>query len=200
MDGDCLILTDLNEMYNLDFNNNYILGFYDVISNGVDYLGLKTNIYINCGVILLNLKKLRDDNKTINLVKMTESKMILKNVDQTVLNYFLYPNIGRLPSRYGIFNFEDDSDLEVYLNILRTKIPIEELKNSLNNPAIIHFVWCYPKPWYNNSSYIPNYTFCKERNNCSCEKYHDIWHSFAKKTDYYDKIKNLTIYKKRKIL
>ena len=51
LDGDTLVFKDLNEMYNLDFNDNYIFGMYDFLTYGVDYLGLKSNIYINAGVI-----------------------------------------------------------------------------------------------------------------------------------------------------
>ena len=46
LDGDTLTFSDLNEMYNLDFNDNYILGIYDILADGVDYLGLRSEIYI----------------------------------------------------------------------------------------------------------------------------------------------------------
>ena len=87
LDGDTLVFSDLSEMYNLDFQNNYVLGIYDFISKGVDYLGLKSNIYINSGAILLNLKKMREDNKVLELLKLTDSNVTLKNVDQTAFNY-----------------------------------------------------------------------------------------------------------------
>ena len=83
LDGDTLVFNDLNEMYNLDFNDNYILGVYDYIINGVDYLGIKSEIYINAGAILLNLKKMREDNKTFELLNLTNSNIKLKLVDQT---------------------------------------------------------------------------------------------------------------------
>ena len=74
-------------MYNLNFNDSYILGIYDFISNGVDYLGLKSNIYINAGVTLFNLKKLRQSNKIIEFMNLIKSNTTLQNVDQTILNY-----------------------------------------------------------------------------------------------------------------
>lgn len=58
----------------------------------------------------------------------------------------LYPNIGRLPSKYGIYNFEDKNDLNVYYNLLRTKIPMDELEDALINPTIVHFILCRPIP------------------------------------------------------
>ena len=46
LDGETMTFSDLNEMFTLDFNDNYILGFYDVNANGVDNLGIKSSIYI----------------------------------------------------------------------------------------------------------------------------------------------------------
>ena len=188
LDADCLVFVDLNEMYNLDFHDNYILGFYDVLVDGVDYLGIKSSTYINAGITLLNLKKFRSENICFDLIKLLNSNIKFIKADQTLLNYLLYPKIGRLPSKYGIFNFEDKSDLMLYLNLLRDKIPLDELENALKNPGIVHFVLCKPKPWYPKSLYFKTYTHCSQRLNCSCSKYFNIWHSIAKKTNYYRKI------------
>jgi hypothetical protein len=46
LDSDVLIFDDLQEMYNLPFNNNYVLGFLDLLIEGVDYLGLISEKYI----------------------------------------------------------------------------------------------------------------------------------------------------------
>ena len=114
----------------------------------------------------------------------------LTQVAQTAINYVLYPNIGRLPSKYGIYNFEDKNDLNVYYNLLRTKIPMDELEDALINPTIVHFILCWPKPWSRNSSYNKDLTYCSKRKNCSCEKYYHLWHNIAKKMDNYDEIIN----------
>ena len=100
LDGETLTFSDLSEMFNLDFNGNYLLGFYDTYAAGIDHLGIKSNIYINCGVTLLNLKKLREDNKTVELFNVANTNIKLPNVDQTLLNYLLYPKIGRLPCKF----------------------------------------------------------------------------------------------------
>jgi lipopolysaccharide biosynthesis glycosyltransferase len=192
LDCDTLIFSDLAEVYNLDFNDNYVLGIYDYISRGIDYLGIKSNIYINSGVILLNLKKIREDRKIVNILNMTQSNIKLYNVDQTVINFIFYPKIGRIPSKYVIFNFEDIDDINIYLKYLRTKISIKEIEESLKNPVIIHNIICYPKVWFINSVYRKRVTNCIKRNNCSCKRYYDKWHYFAKKTDYYKEILKFT--------
>ena len=75
---------------------------------------------------------------------------------------------------------------------MRTKIPIEELENALNNPGIVHLVLCHPKPWNNNPTYYKDITYCKQRHNCSCKKYFDLFHFYAMKTEYYEHIKRFT--------
>ena len=174
-------------MFNLDFNGNYILGFYDTYAAGIDHLVIKSNIYINCGVTLLNLKKLREDNKTLELFNVANTDIKLPNVDQTLLNYLLYPKIGRLPCKFGTWNFADRSDIELYLSKLRTKVPIEELEEGMKNPGVVHSVLCYPKIWSNQTI-----TNCDNKPNCSCRKFFNIWHSFAKQKDYYEEIIKFT--------
>ena len=191
LDADSLIFSDLKEMYDLDFNDNYVLGFYDVIADGIDYLGIKSSKYINTGVILFNLKKIRNDKKYIEIINLLIKNIQFRKYDQAVINYLFYPNIGRLPSKFGIFNFEDKTDLNIYLNLLRTKVPLNELEEALKNPGIVHLVLCDPKPYYSNSVYFKEFTNCSQRLNCSCKKYFNIWHSIAKKTYYYGKIASL---------
>ena len=55
LDTDVLILNDLIEMYQADFNNNYVLGTLDVFSYGVDHLGIKSDKYVNAGALLIHL-------------------------------------------------------------------------------------------------------------------------------------------------
>lgn len=76
--------------------------------------------------------------------------------------------------KYEIFNFEDKFDINLFLNLLRTKIPLKELEEVLNNPGIVHFVLCKPKPWYPNSFYFKSVTKYIRRLNCSCRKYFSI--------------------------
>ena len=190
LDGDTLTLKDLTEMYYSEFDNNYVLGVLGIAAWGLDYLGIKANNWINDGVILLNLKKIRDDNKCFNLLNMTKIGIKLRHDDNTVVNYVFYPFIGKLPVKYGIWNFFDKQDIEKYSNFLRQKINISEMEESRKDPGVIHNVLCNPKPWYFGSNYIAPVTACQKRNNCSCIKFHNLWHFYAEKTDYYNEILN----------
>ena len=192
LDGDTLTLKDLHDMYKLDFNNNYILGFLDFLSDGVDHLGIKSEKYINAGVVLLNLEKIRNDNKIYDLINVTFSGVKLYYVDQTVMNYVLYPQIGTLPIKYGVYNFYDFSDTKKYLKKIRTPINKTELEEAIKDPAIIHHDLCWPKVWTLETRFTEHNTCCSERKNCSCKKYQDLWFSYANKTDYYSEILNYT--------
>ena len=112
LDSDTLIFHDLYEMFQLPFKDNYVLGFLDIFSGAVDYLGLKSEKYINAGIILMNLEKIRKDRKHYELLYMALNHKNLKHHDQTIINYVLYPNIGVLPCKYGIFNYPTLFDIK----------------------------------------------------------------------------------------
>ena len=86
--------------------------------------------------------------------------------------------------------------LENALNNQITRARIENICGSIEvfikNPAILHIVLCFPKPWFPRSVYTKTNTACTKRQNCSCDKYFKLWHSVANKTDYYEEIKSFT--------
>ena len=192
LDSDVLVFKDLYEMYHLPFKNNYVLGFLDLFSGGIDYLGLISEKYINAGILLINLEKIRNDNKHYELLYMAFNHKKLKHQDQTVINYILYPNIGFLPFKYGIFNFPTIFDIKyLYLRTIRQNLNITELTAASKDPSIMHFVLCYPKVWYENSKYNGISTRKGTLYESKCEKFHHIWVSYAKNTKFYEEIVRL---------
>ena len=182
LDGDTLTYKDISEIFQLDFNDNYVLGTLDYYSFGVDYLGLKSDRYINAGVILMNLEKIRNDKKYYDLINITNN-VILRNDDQTAINYVLYPKIGQFPIKTNVFIFYDQSDINIYLNYLRVKINETQIEEALYDPMIIHSVGG-PKFWDSNHKSFN----CSKKKDCSCNNYQCIWYSYANKTDYYQEI------------
>ena len=182
LDGDTITYKDISVIFELDFKDTYVLGTLDYKSDGVDYLGLKSNIYINAGVILINLEKIRKDRKYIELINITRNKR-LENDDQTAMNYVFYPKIGRFPIKYNVFTFYDKSDINFYLRSLRTKVNVTLIKEALYDPMIMHSVGG-PKFWQNHYKRFD----CSKKKDCSCDNYHCIWLSYANKTDYYQEI------------
>ena len=190
LDSDVLAFDDLYEMYNLNFNNNFVLGFLDPLSHGIDYLGLKSEKYINSGVLLLNLDLIRKKNKYYEIIQILNNYKKLENNDQTVINYVFYPNIGLLPLKYGIFNFNSIFDIKyIYSKIIRKKLNLTELIEAFNKPSLMHFILCEPKVWKTNSLFIKKLTRVGTLGKTSCKPYHNIWIENAKNTSFFKEIK-----------
>lgn len=157
LDGDTFILSDLSEMFNLNMNKKYILGFADRGFKYIDRLGYKDYKYITAGVLLIDLKNLKNNNITDAFIEfMNNNKDKLIQNDQTVINIVLKKHIGFLPPKFGIWNFKDKKSVLIYYNNLKNKYhKIIYNKTSFidafNNPTIIHFV--YNKPWLNERKY-----------------------------------------------
>ena len=58
-------------MFNLEFKNNYVLGYPFHTVKYADKSGVKMTNYINSGVMLDNNKKIIDDNKDAELLDYT---------------------------------------------------------------------------------------------------------------------------------
>ena len=103
LDADTLTFKDLSDMYESDFKDNYILGTWGYYYFDLYYIGIKPYKYINAGVILLNLEKIRKNQKYYELINKTNNDKYLRHDGHTVLNNILYPEIGDLSYKYKIF-------------------------------------------------------------------------------------------------
>ena len=65
---DTLTFKDLTKMYNYDINNNYITGLLDFVADSIDKLNIVAKTYINNWVLIINLEKIKKDNKTEDLL------------------------------------------------------------------------------------------------------------------------------------
>lgn len=182
LDADTLALKDITEMYKLKLNDNYALGFFDYQKG---YRREKrTKKYINVGIMLLNLEKIREDKKTYDLLNMTINGTKLPKQDQTIINYSFYPKIGILPIKYGIWNFQNNFELMKFTKKLKQKINITEFIDALENPSLLHNVRCHPKIWFSNYK-------CRGIHNLEFKRFHNLWYEYASKTKYFNEIKEL---------
>ena len=65
LDGDILAFYDLSEMFNINMDGYYYKGFLDNNEEGISRMkefGIKDDLYICAGVMLINLKEIRNDN------------------------------------------------------------------------------------------------------------------------------------------
>ena len=172
LDGDTMIFEDLTDLINLDMKGYYILGFLDNLFWALEMYKIKDAIVLNTGVLLMDLKALRDFNTT---EKFREFMMKYNNSvvqeDQTIINVVLQKYINKLPPKYGIWGFDNIQLALEHNKVQRPKFKynIETYKMAFELPAIVHF------------------TGSKPFNNKNATYYLDWW-NYAKKTKYYDKI------------
>lgn len=170
LDVDLCVCKDLSELFNIDIEGYYIAG---VISPSYYFSEVKQckrlNLpdmkqYVNAGMLLMNLKKIREDNMTKIFMELTERNY--KSQDQDILNVACYGKILTLPPKYNAQVIKLQEDNPKLREIYEEKDIIEAIKN----PFIIHYS-NKNKPW----NYLGIYL----------EKY---WWNMAKKTPYINNI------------
>ena len=148
LDTDIIIKKDLQDFYNIDFEDNYIIGIKTFITAfAKEYLyrnGLKdSSNYINAGVTIWNLKKIREENITPILCE--EAKKNHNVVDQDVINIVF--NIPVHIIKMGLTKKELHQQ-----EILKFFGGIKTFKEIISNPYIIHYT-SKDKPWNQFTKY-----------------------------------------------
>lgn len=150
LDGDILIVKDLLELYNEELDDKLACV---VIDSGIIYYKHKfterVKHYFNSGVMLLNLKKMRENNICEILVNTKEELKDFSLMDQNVFNIvfdgkvkllpikynFLVRNLTRAKEKYRIADINKKYDVN-YNNLNEIKL----------DSHIIHFS-SKEKPW-----------------------------------------------------
>lgn len=161
LDGDTLIVSELNED-DLNPKEYYVLGVYD---NSLPPMGVKRSIgfeknelYVNSGVMVINLKKWREYRFDKLFYNFFSSRPNVILWDQDAINYLCKGHIGLLPLSYNLtfitqeIPYEESKKLfEPYTYNYYSK---EDFEIAQKNPKIIHFAGeVLGKPW-TNVSYI----------------------------------------------
>ena len=142
IDSDVVLNSDISELYDIDLENNYIgacrdksiIGIKEFENYFTKGVGIDYRDYINSGVLLLNMKELR--NK-----KLSDKFLYL-------LNKYHFENVD--PDQAYI-NFLWNGKIK-YLDNAWDAMPNLE-KNKLENPKLIHYNLFF-KPWhYDNITY-----------------------------------------------
>ena len=145
LDGDLLVLEDLSELYNIDLEDNYIGGVYfrphDIYNRSYvqNVLGLDEGKRINIGVMLMNLKRIREDNIQMDFLKNIGRFNIMS---EDIINYVCKDKIKYIPLKYN-YNLH----FYRYADLLKGDpiYSMEEYENAEKNPAIFHYT--LEKPW-----------------------------------------------------
>lgn len=163
LDVDIIINKSLEEFYNQSFDDKYLVVCEGI---GMSKRDIKTykNLdipleekYFNSGVILYNLKKMREDfstNMFFDYIK--EKKEVLTMPDQDVLNGLLYDKVKY--NDYKIYNY----------GIIHVKSR-DDKKFLKENTAIIHYIGAM-KPWNYRYILYADDLFWKYANNTEYKK------------------------------
>lgn len=172
IDTDIIAMEDISKLYNTNIDDYYIgaMNHASIQRKDTDFFGVgKRNIYVNSGVVLMNLKKIREDdieNKFYQFILDNKDNNDWQQHDQDVINVVCYGKIFILPLRYNAMQHT------LCHKSLKFWYGEKEFKESFEKPAIIHFSG-NDKPWKNLKM-----------------KKADLWWKYAKKTLFYKDIKN----------
>ena len=150
IDSDMINLEDLTEMYNFKFKEKvYFAGILDYINHLTQLrdFNLSSDKYINAGVLIMNLKAMREDSIEAKLREFVSNHTCIF-WDQTAINCVCRNNIQNLPYKYNVFAFDQFYKL-VELNNhqkFQYKYTERQLKNFFEEPTNFHYV-SLDKPW-----------------------------------------------------
>ncbi|MGO5580210.1 glycosyltransferase family 8 protein [Streptococcus milleri] len=151
LDGDTLVLKDLGEMYDTDLQGK-VIGMCPeatVDKGRKEFLALGKLPYHNSGILLIDLKKWRDEEigrKVIEFYRFHEGKLFAP--DQDALNGALRDQILTMPITFNYFNIYD---VYPYRTLKELGKPTEFVSQDDFNrfrqaPAIIHYLG-EERPW-----------------------------------------------------
>ncbi len=106
IDGDTIVRIDLGELYDIDISDYYVAGARNTKKLLSDNYKEKLDIpsldeYINAGVLIFNLKKIREDNINKKFVEAIPDNY--RMMDQDIINKYCFGKIKVLPLKYNFF-------------------------------------------------------------------------------------------------
>lgn len=126
LDADILVTGNISKLYYDDFENNYIIGIRDIgigkpmFEQYLQSLNLHGKGYINSGVLVMNLDKIRQDDKVEELITTTiRLSDKIRHPDQDVINIVFSDNIKYVDCSW---NFQDEDRKDRIIELEEAKI------------------------------------------------------------------------------
>lgn len=153
LDGDIFINKDLTELFDTDLGDNYFAANYHASSKDETRhrIGLSLKHVYNAGVLLFNLKKMREDclyDKLVHTRKTNEYILRAKSLDQLTFNYVCKEHIKEFNPKHHLI-FRNNWNLDLYNSTYNTNY--KHFNHVINDATVIHFVGPDCKPWKNTS-------------------------------------------------
>lgn len=150
LDTDVIVNVDIRELFAIDLEGYYLAGVPAVAGvigdeksqrNNALRLGIPSmKSYVNAGVLLFNLQKMRADHIQEKLYALIRTPFDLQ--DQDILNKVCFGHIKLLGYRYNVspkyFNWKEDEFGEFH--------SADEIREGREKPAVIHYIGD-DKPW-----------------------------------------------------
>ena len=161
LDVDIIVLQDLSGLFNTDLDNFYIAGVkaaaYILNENNREHyksIGIEDmSGYINAGMTLWNLEKIREDNLEPKLIELAGKNF--SSMDQDVINLAFCGKIKFLDFKYNLMTKYYKRILKERENLDRKKKK-KEIDEALLSPVIIHYA-DYIKPWSTEEVWLQEY-------------------------------------------
>ncbi|PPC86695.1 MAG: glycosyl hydrolase [Methylotenera sp.] len=154
IDSDVVVNGSLRNFWNFELKDHYLAAVEDP---GYDenYLEMSPNArYFNAGVMLINLKKWRDEltsQQVIKFIRTQESKLTW--LDQCALNAVINGRWARVSPKYNL----QTSIIGMDFKDKQIRYDFCDTSEAIRHPTIIHYTG-WSKPWhaYNDHPYKKN--------------------------------------------
>lgn len=188
LEGDTIVVENLSEFYNIDLSNYYLAATDDLQSKYCkSKIGISENSpYFNSGVMLINLRKMREDNITdqiTEIIKNGKSKFLYEVQDE--MNVVLEGKVKIIPPKFNsttaIFLFD-------YKNMRHYRKPStcctkKEFEDAKRHPIVVHFTKnqiIQSRPWIEDCSH-PYRQYYLDVKNSTVLANDPLWKSDRKK-------------------
>ena len=156
LDSDIILQKGFEDIFNTELGNSYAAVVKDILCKLNRKHMIKFNInndfYFNTGVLLLNLKKMREENIAQKLI---DYRINNKNyfMDQDTFNAVIGSNVKYISYKYNFLNYYleklSPKELSIFYDEYMPKYPILIYKNC----SIVHLGGVY-KPWIYKMGYL----------------------------------------------
>lgn len=155
-DCDSVIVDKIDSLINEDIDNYYIAAVQDTVSSYVKSdIGIKIDDkYINSGMLIINLKKWREDRieeKFLNFIKTHNGQVT--HHDQGVINGVLNGKIKILHPKFNLMTViytMKRKNIYAYYGMKEKFYSEEQIDEAISHPIFIHFTPGFTtRPWVN---------------------------------------------------
>lgn len=145
IDSDMLVKKDLTDLWDVNIDNKYAAVVRDLPGEVTlkYHIRIGNKYYFNSGLMLLNLKRIREDdieNKLIEYKKHYKTE----SMDQDSFNIIFGDNVINLSCKYNFMITNLRSPLSAINKMYKTQY--KTYNDALSDANIIHFTYL-PKPW-----------------------------------------------------